>query len=222
MLTTDDVLGVVNGLDRPGKNAGRIRALRMANKRGMRSDLTDSQRRFLDAAAATPGPDRPAKYVHPGTTAMITRPNRGNTPLSDSELEWLRRLPADPSKIAFTDAQRLLGLAASVTKPDDRTLVRSIAAPVREYHDQQQAKLDVDNASTAPIPAPVETLPALADAVTAENDQLEPHEALARASELLRANAQQRSAERGWKQGDAQDRLDKLSHAATARTAVHR
>lgn len=221
MLSTSDVLSVVDGLDRPGRNAGRIRALRQANRRGMTDDLSTSQRRFLDEAATTPGPDQPLKYVHPAATAVISR-NRGDEPLSPSELEWLRRLPSDPAQVPFGDAQRVISLAATVKKPGDRTLVRSVAAPVIEYHDQQQAQLEIANASASPIPAPATALPALADAVAAGARDLHPHEALARAGEMLQARALKRATERAWQQTAAQGRLDKLNAAAAARTAVHR
>jgi hypothetical protein len=220
MLTTDQILSVVNGLGRAGTK-GRTQALRRANTQGpSRSTLTSAQNDFLAAADEVPLQDL-VQYQHPRAAGAL--PARSRTdPLSPSELAWLQRLPTDPAQIPFDDAQRLLALAASVTKPDDLRLVRSIAAPVQEFHDRKQAEAAIANASQPPIAAPGETLGALADAIAAEYDQLQPEEAISRAGEVLRSNGEQRLRDHNAALHAAWQQLDAVNAAAQDRQTVTR
>jgi hypothetical protein len=222
MLTTDQILAVVNGLGKAG-TSGRTQALRRANRDPMgRSSLTQAQQAFLDAADDVPA-RQAVKYVHPGAVAPpVTGRSRGDAPLSPSELAWLDRLPRDPAQVPFSDAQRLLSLADAVKRPDDRTLLRSIAAPVQEHHDLNQALSNLSNVSTPPPAAPHETLGALADAIAATNQHLEPDEAVGRASELLRENGERRLRDHSLSVQQAQRHVDAVTTAASDRTAVTR
>ncbi len=220
MLTADQTLDLVNRLGQAGLR-GRTAALRRFNQTGMGStNLTPAQLKFLDAVDKV-APVSRSTYAHPAEAASFA-PARENKPLTPSELAWLQRLPADPTKVPFADAQKLFTLVNSVQSPDDNQLLRSIADPVREYHDGKKAEVDLANASAPVPPAPHEALAAVADAVASELDQLEPHEVVARAGEMLHENGQRRVAEQHYKINTAQQRVDQLKAAAAARVAVHR
>lgn len=221
MLSTDQILNVVNGLGKAGSK-GRTMAARKANQYPMgRTGLTSAQQAFLDAADRVPQ-RQTAQYNHPGATAVVTVQSRGDGPLSPSELAWIDRLPNDPAQVPFTDAQRLLALANAVKRPDDQALMRSVAAPVQEYHDVNQAQTELANASAPLAGAPHETLGALADSIAATNQDLEPDEAVGRASRLLRDNGERRVREHAAALLAAQHQLQAVQAAAAHRVAVTR
>lgn len=240
MLTSAQILETLSNLGAPGM-AGRVSAMRRFAPNAPNgpggSALTPAQRDFLTAAAAVPI-HTPATYDHPAASAALMIRTRGpernaanggsasitaasrDTALTQSEHAWLQRLPANPAAIPFDDAKTLAGLLQSVSRPDDLRLMHSIADPVLEYHDHQQAQVDLANA-TAPIePAPHQALPALADAVAAENNQLEPDEVVNRAANLLRESGLQRLHQQTYKINDAQQRVDRLQATANARLAM--
>lgn len=222
MLSTDQISDVVRNLGATG-NLGRTEALRRANRDGLRSDLTMSQQRFLAAADQVHRDSTPPRYAHPAEAATFDARARGDKPLTPAELAWLSRLPSDPQDVSFDDARQVFSLLNSVAAPDEVRLLRSIADPIREFHDTMQAHADLARTeASAPLAAPQETLPALADAVAAENDQLEPDEAVSRASRMLTDLGQQRLADHAQRLAAARARIDEVGQTTAKRLAVHR
>lgn len=133
MLTSRQILDTVNALGPPGIR-GRVETLRRANIDGIRSDLTPSQAKFLDAAANTDVQQQRQGYAHPAAGVPSTAAVRGDKPLSPSELAWLQRLPADPSAVSYDDARRVFTLLNAVSGADDKALVEG-GASVRRVDD---------------------------------------------------------------------------------------
>jgi hypothetical protein len=230
-LTSDQVLQFVDRVGQRGVNALAWLARNQAKTPMNSTTLTPAQNALIAAVQAVPT-ERAPKYVHPAATASAARawlkrdPATGQTvprpPLTAAELAWLQRLPSDPSQVTFDDAQRLLQMMFEVSDPADVPLVRSIATPVRDYHDRQQARVDLEAAQRPRPQVPAEALPALADAIAAEHPELLPTEAVGRASTLLAERAQQRANEQAQKASQAQQRIDQIDTAARDRAAVHR
>ncbi len=227
-MQTHHVLGLVDAVLKrsPGMD-GRLEAIRRAHRTPMRgSTLTPNQTRLVrevqDTAKDTTPP--PERYTHPAATASYA-PAR-TTPLTPAELAWLDRLPRDPSQVSFEDAKTLATLTSSMRggtgTTADRRLLQSITGPVMEIHDRNAAEVDLRNAQQAQPPIPASALGALGDAVLAETPDLEPGEALARASKLLQAAADKRANDRALVVQQAQDKITAAKERTRARTAVTR
>ncbi len=223
MLASHHILDLVGKLDRPAAMPGRVEALRRANKTPMGgTTLSSNQTRFLTEVLGTAANTaRPEQYNHPATTASLVAPR--DTPLTAAELAWLDRLPRDPGQVSHQDAQTLASLVQSMrgtATAADRRLLRSIFDPVREMHDHNQAETEMRNAQQQQPPIPSSALGALADAIHTETPELEPDEALARASKLLREASDKRANKRSLAIGAAQDKLGAAKEQTRARTAV--
>lgn len=191
MLRSNDILKLIGPATAGTSTMHKGGALFLANKGSNARDWhTPAQRQFLDdvgSQSVTP----PQSYAHP---AAGPQPHRKDGPLSPVEVAWMTGLPRDPTQVTTADAVVLYAMAQSTggaTSPDGR-LVHQLLDPIAAHHDRRAADVAVANAR-APIPdVPSSALGALADAVLAENDQLRPEEALARASELIATARTQR------------------------------
>lgn len=226
-MQTHHVLGLVDAvLKRSAGMDGRLEAIRRAHRTPMRgSTLTPNQTRLVrevqDTAKDTTPP--PERYNHPA--AMASYAPARTTPLTAAELAWLERLPRDPSQVSFEDAKTLATLTSSMRGTEtiaDRRLLQSITDPVMEIHDRNAAEVDLRNAQQAQPPIPASALGALGDAVHAETPDLQPGEALARASKLLQAAADKRANDRALVVQQAQDKITAAKERTRARTAVTR
>lgn len=229
-LTTDQVLKTADLAGRPGVR-GAIEAFRRANRSSQNtSTLSRSQRDFLEAVDAMPHTPAPAPYNHPAhKSGFMPRGNAADlhaqhrAPMTMSERAWIERLPTDPTKVSWDDARRLFSLEQTLTDDDDKHLVRSIAQPIRDYHDRKEVEHKIGALSNAPrIDPPRETLGALADAITAATPELTESEALGRASTLLQEHVQKRAAERAMQRDQLERHLRSLDATVQERTAVHR
>lgn len=220
MLKTHEITDLVSKPITPVV-VGKVRFLAARENRNFATS-TPAQRGFLDNLANQPLPASTAvEYQHPAAPPLPRRP--ADTPLSASELAWLQRLPADPTQVPHDDARTLASMATSLsplTNTADHRLVTSIWDPVREFHDGNVARLQVQAANQPPPPIPPSALNALADAVAAENTQLAPHEAIGRASEMLSAAAATRNAAHQQRISDAATRAAAIAESARQRTAV--
>ncbi len=184
---------------------------------------TPAQRDFFDRLVNVQVQAQPDDtYSHPGTGVL---PLRQKGPLTPVEVAWLQRLPMDPAQISYEDAQTLAAMAQSLqgdqANADSRRLVDSIWRPVKEIHDRNAAEVEVRNANRSTPQLPDATR-ALADAVASEQPSLLPHEAHARAADMVkqaRSTVQQRQQLRVT---EAQQKLDTLNQAAAQRTATVR
>jgi hypothetical protein len=124
-------------------------------------------------------------YLHPERGPL---PHRDQGPLTGIEQLWLGGLPNNPSQVPFDDAQTLAAIAGTVPKsknPMDHKVIQGAWAPVKEYHDRAAATVALRNAAQSHAPIPSSALGALAEAIQAENSQLEPAEALSRAGQMI-------------------------------------
>ena len=218
MLTPGEILGL---LAKPvnGTQAGKVEYLaqREARPNPANGRPTQSQRAFLDAMRRVPVRLGTAAYRHPETNVQFRSSDDALTP---AELAWLQRLPSDPAQVSYNDASALATLAKSVTGADAR-LVNSVWQPVKEYHDRNVARLQLESAAQ-PLPQiPSEALNALADAIQAhpQTSNLTPAEAIARACEMLGEVAAIRSSARDQQIADAQGKVAAVDDATARRTS---
>jgi len=223
MLSSAEIVKAVTST-RSGGSAGSLAFLAHREK----GKATVKQSAFLkDAQQQHPVGTAPTAqtYDHPGQLAYHSKP-RPDGPLTPTELAWLQRLPADPAHTPYDDAVGLGQLAAGVSKmqhPVDARLVQSYWAPVKDFHDGNEANVTLANARSTPVPpVPPSALPALAEAVTAEHPELSPGESAGRAKALLDEATTKRGDARAQAIADAKDKLATLGDAARARGAVTR
>ncbi len=186
--------------------------------------------RLLADVAARPAVAR-TSYNHPGDQATVPGPVPGAKgserdyapPLGPAEGAWVQQLPADPEQVSFQDAVALASMAARVDRrknPGDARLIDQAWKPVKETHDWSAATVALDNAK-APLPqVPNSALPAVAEAISAENDQLLPEEAHQRASEAINEAAAKRSRDRDQAIANAETAMLAVASATLDRTAV--
>lgn len=223
MLTTKQISDLIA---KPITRTSQGRAAYLAaqeKQSGERNGATSAnQRRFLDDFQAVAVPESTAtKYNHPGRPPLPFR--KDGQPLSPSDLAWLQRLPADPTQVPHDDARQLATIAASLSptkNPDDHRLVASAWEPIRDFHDSNEARLHLQAAQTTQPSLPSSTLPALADAVMSETPQLQPHEAIARAGQLLQDAAANRAITSDAAAAAASNTLARIADRMTKRTAV--
>jgi len=199
-------------------NRGSVLFFQEQGRRSSTSGYTQRMLAFFDALYRVEAP-RPEVYTHPAAGHI---PSRDRVPLSPVELAWLNRLPQDPTQISWDDARTLASMANSLSSPKlsaDRRLVDSVWNPVREIHDHAAAEVQLRNAER-PLPMLPDALGALADAVAMENPQLEPQDAIGRASRLLDQAAETRRATRERAIDAARRQLADLEQAHERRTAV--
>ncbi len=223
MLTSTEIVKAATA-SRSGGNAGSLAFLarREKGKSSVKQTafLKDAQQQRPVGAAPTG-----EQYAHPGHLAYHSKP-RTNGPLSAVEMQWLQRLPDDPTETSFDDAAALGQLAAGVSKmqhPVDHRLVASYWQPVADHHDAAEANVALANARSTSTPTPPSsTVPALAEAVAAERPELTPGEATGRAKAMLDQATTKRDDARAQAIADAKDKLAALDDAARARSATTR
>lgn len=221
MLTTDEIAKVMANPGRKGTK-GIIAALQRKNQQGMRNNLSMNQRYFLADVQKQPVQAMAANYNHP---ADQLQPPAREEPLSAAQVAWLTTRPADPAAVSYADAQEVFRLAQSakgMQHRGDAPLIRSVADPLREFHDRNKAQAELAAAQQPLAPNPASALGALADAVAAEHEDLQPDEAITRASNMIQEIAQKRIAERSAKITAVQQRLADIDKAAADRVAVTR
>lgn len=220
MLSSREVINLVEAAP-TGMHLGKVAFMAGRENRSFERS-TAQQRAFLAAMQRTPVPDPAGTYRHPAAPPLPLRPDG---PLSAVELAWLQRLPADPTKVVFDDAQALAAMDASIKSaqhPADSRLVRSFWQPIKDMHDANANDVQLRAARRPLPPIPSEALGALADAYAHENAQITPQEALTRASAAIRDAAARRQGNRDAGIVQAQDRQAALVAAAQDRTAVTR
>ena len=224
MLKSSDISKLIS-TPPSGVTAGSLAFLTQCEQNA--PDRTTKQLAFLDDATAlhprTAGQTTPA-YQHPGVRAAD--PRRGGGPLSAVEMQWLNRLPVDPTQVPFTDAEALASMVKDISPikyPIDAKLVASHWDPVRDVHDENSARRDIANTRALVLPpVPASALPAAGEAIAAENPALSPSEALHRGSQLVDAAIRDRQAARQAKIDSAQRTLNRLATARAERTATTR
>ncbi|MDQ1732687.1 MAG: hypothetical protein QOK10_2846, partial [Pseudonocardiales bacterium] len=182
---------------------------------------TTAQRKFLQEVQSLPVQQRET-YLHP-ERGPLPHPDQG--PLTGIEQLWLAGLPSDPSQVPFDDAQTLASIAAKVSKlksPMDHKVIQRAWAPVKEYHDRAAATVALRNAAQSHAPIPSSTLGALAEAIQAENNQLDPSEALSRANQMIGEISAKRRAARDDALMKAREQMTAIDDAKHARTASMR
>jgi len=223
MLTTSEITKLIASPP-SGLTAGGLAHLARRERRVS----TVKAKAFLDDMQAQrpvgSGAPTGESYAHPGHTPKDQR--RGGGPLSAVEMQWLQRLPDDPSKTSFDDASAVAALAADISKmshPSDARLVASHWLPIRDYHDGNAANVALSNARATPLPpVPSSTLAALAEAVTAEHPELSAGEATGRAKTMLGEATTKRGDARAQAIANAKDKLAALDDTTRTRSAVTR
>lgn len=218
MISTQQLVDL---LSRPVSQVTVGRAASMRMRRGDRAPTPKQEALLSDYEAAKPAAK--AVYSHPASGALPPRPDG---PLLASELAWMDRVAppgTDPASVSHQDAQALAAISRGVSPvqhPADARLVDAVWGPVKEYHDQREAQTALDNASSADPPIPSSALQAVSDAVASEHPELQPHEALGRASRLIDSAAAARRAARD--QAAAAAREVAMGHTARSygRTAL--
>lgn len=207
--------------------AGKLAYLADRERQGTRGWTAKSEQLLRDLQAAHPGVTNAKTaltYQHPETAARGADLRRGGGPLSPVETAWLTRLPTDPSTVPHADATALAALAKSVSPidhPMDARLVDSVWQPVKEHHDRNAADVALSNArALKPNPVPSSVLPAMAEAVKAENDQLSDGEAISRADALIAAAVRKRVDEHDAGMATAHDTIASIDAARAERTRV--
>jgi len=229
MLTSKQITDAIAQDPNHPSAAGKFAYLRRSLKKsmGVRTDPA-SHYQFADDLAAQhePGSGAAAEpYRHPGNDPKAHAPGRGGTPLSPSDLAWIGRLPTDPTKMPYDDAVQLAGLSASLAgtqHASDARLVDSVWKPVQEVHDAGAARVALDQAQRSVPDVPSSAVRALADSIAAEVPNLQPAEALSRASTQLREALDKRATVRQQKVLDARAAIARASEAASLRTATTR
>jgi hypothetical protein len=225
MLTSAQIMTLLDGLDKPGVH-GRTTSIRRANTPAFgnrESGLTANQSKLLNAIDAMPRPARTGRYVHPATAAAGV--SKRADPLTAAQIAWLSGLPKDPAQTSHQDATEVFRLLAGSNFDDpqqraDKPLLRSIADPLRDFHDELQARADFAAAQAAPTPVPQDAIGALTDAILAENNQLTPAEAVGRADSTLREFSDRRLRDRQQRAAAAQRRIDEIAAARAERAQV--
>jgi len=223
MLSSAEIVKAVTST-RSGGSAGSLAFLAHREKGkgsvNQSAFLKDAQQQHPVGAATTA-----ESYNHPGRLAYRSRP-RADGPLSAVEMQWLQRLPDDPSKTSFDDATALGQLAAGVSKmqhPTDHRLVQSYWQPVQDHHDAAEAEVALSNARSTSLPTPPSsTMPALVEAVTAEHPELSPGESAGRAKAMLDEATTKRADAQAQAIANAKDKLAALDDATRTRSAVTR
>ncbi|WP_338184759.1 hypothetical protein, partial [Jatrophihabitans sp.] len=142
---------------RAGTAAAAERFNRADNSGSRRTTLSGNQRDFLsDYAKVKPNPT--PKYSHPAETAGVAGTPRTGA-LTPAQVTWLSRLPTDPTQIPYQDAQTVFSLLTSTDPKDpaqraDLPLLRSVADPLRAFHDRNAADAELEAAQTRPDPIP--------------------------------------------------------------------
>lgn len=207
-------------------SAGALAAMAASERRATGPAFSDKSRRFLDDMLARPVSTPTATYNHPATAAEVRPPKRTRKTLSPAELAWLDRIPADPTQVPHADAAALAGLVAGISpmsSPAEARLVDSVYAPIRDFHDHNQAHADLANAKAVQVlPVPSSALPAAAEAIARETPALTESEAVSRASTMVNAAAEKQRTTRDRAINDAQDNLDQLTAKIAARSAAVR
>jgi len=226
MLTSSDITRLVDTIGKPGSR-GLIESLKRNNRGSMGgTNLTSSQRTLLTQVANVPASGKPTPaYSHPARQPHLAGAQTRTGPLTPAEVTFLDRLPRDPSEVSYADATevfRLLATADPAEHRSDLPLLRSIADPLREHHDGNAAQADLVRAQQPLHDIPASALSALADAIGAEYDQLQPTEVIARANTMLSDIGSQRVAKRFAAINAAETRISEVTAAQTARTAVTR
>lgn len=210
-----------------GVGAGKVAYLANRERPGTRGWTAKSEKLLRDLQAGHPGVENATKakaYVHPEQAARAADLRRGGGPLTPVETAWLTRLPTDPSTVPHADATALASLAKDVSPvkhPMDARLVDSVWAPIKEVHDRNAADVALTNArALKPNPVPASVLPAMAEAVKAENDQLSDGEAISRADALIADAVRKRVAEHDAGMSAAHDTVAAIDAARAERTRV--
>lgn len=228
MLTSQQILNLVGQEPKPAL-AGRV----VMHQRSMRTATNTnsgpaSHVRFLKDMAEqfAAVPRAPEKYLHPADDAKAMPDPRITTgSLSPADNTWLQGLPADPEQVSYGDAVQLAKMAASVSITKAAASARLIAQrwlPVKEIHDARAAQAALTNAQVSAPPVPSSVLPALTDAIAAENPTLQPDEAVGRAGAQLRDALDQRTAAREDKVLTARAAIAAASGAKARRTSTTR
>lgn len=225
MLTTTEITNLI-ATPPSGTSSGKL-AYIAARAKKTSAGTTRKQAAFLEDAKrmhpSTRDTDPQETYNHPSRTPKDRR--RGGGPLTPVELAWLQRLPTDPTETTYDDAAALASLHADISRmdhPTDARLVASHWEPVAEFHDTNAATVALTNASQPLTPVPHSAHEALAEAVLAENRQLNPAEAAHRAASLLEKAKADRSATKDAAITTARDKITALAAATEARQQVTR
>ncbi len=193
MLTIPEITSLINALG-TRQNAGKIAYLkRRESQYGHHSSPTAV--RFLSDLEQVPTVQADT-YSHPEAAAHTQTTRVGDT-LTPADLIWLQRLPADPAKVTHDDAVTLAAMMHrlnAMTNASDSRLIKSIARPVMDYHDQKAAEVAAENVQK-PLPTvPQSALAALCEAVRNSTTELTDDEVVSRASATLRDILAQREA----------------------------
>ena len=224
-ITASEILDLASKPQWTGVTAGRVKAM-LRRTSGAREGAVVERVRFLEEAAAIPRSPSPT-YVHPAetTAARSYRRDKDAVELTSVELMWLQRLPLNPQDVTHDDAQRLAGLAGSISRmksPASYQLVESVWRPVRELHDQHLAAQRLEMAKHG-IPAlPESVRGALAEAIHEEHPDWPRGAAYERAGELLAERQGMREREHAVKVRTAEARVQEIEAAASDRRVLVR
>lgn len=215
MLTTKQISDLIKQ-SMIGGHAGLAEALRR------NGSPSYSQKTLIKDYSAVSA-ERRQQYQHPAAGPL---PQRRPGPLTPAELAWLERVfpsDVDPAKVSMSDAQALAAIDAGISRmdhPADARLVSAVYSPIREFHDVEAAKVEMENARR-PVPSiPASALNAMIDAVTADDPTLTADEAVFRASALVNETADALHQSRAAALDAARSQLDQVEAQPAARTAA--
>ena len=160
------------------------------------TDPDDPARPVIEGLIAVPEKERKAQpYVNPARVRPTPGAAVAKQPLTAADIEWLRRLPAEPAQVSVEDATTLARMMSQAASTSDRRLLAAHYGPVWAHHDilEQQAERQI-RLENAQAPRGVRSqqveraaIDALATSVQKQFPELREQEARNRAGEQLRA-----------------------------------
>jgi hypothetical protein len=144
-LSVEDIVQALSSEPWRPFDRGQLKAIRRRVNNG--SGLTSKGQRLIDwllrmqPAASSPTWRNPARLDRFGRPAARS--------LTASDIEWIRRLPVDPSKLTDEDVRTLAEIEAEVDNEPDRRLVRQVLSPARRIHDRREEEAQLREARAA-------------------------------------------------------------------------
>lgn len=188
MLHSSQLISLLSQQPGTGKAAGVYAAARRFG-----ADTAGPERRLIDELMGVPVASR---LQPPADPTRRQGPAATPQPLSPASIDWMRRLPSDPTAVSFEDAEALAKLEAKVPPgSDDARLVAAVLGPVRRVHEAATARTALDNLQCLPRPTvPAVAGTALAESLRREYPQLTAAEAGQRAAAAVKDAEAQRNA----------------------------
>ena len=135
-LSADDIekLATIDPTTRMAK--GRLKAMLERS-----TDPTDPARPLVEALLAVPTQNPPpAPYINPAKVTPHRSSARSKRHLTPTDIEWIKSLPSDPSKVCPEDVSTLAGMVQNAASVSDLRFLKTVFEPIWQHHDILEQK----------------------------------------------------------------------------------